>query len=136
MNESINKTEPMNETTTATESESEAIKSESENSAAAADLAKTTESENSATPANPAKRTKRRLSGVVVCDKADKTVRIHTDRRVRHPLYEKIIRRRGSVAAHDAGNVCRVGDKVIVEETPRYSKTKSWRVVERQGEAI
>lgn len=80
--------------------------------------------------------TKRQMSGIVVCDKADKTVRVRTDRRVRHPLYEKIIRRRGSVQAHDADNICRIGDKVIVEETPRYSKTKSWRVVERQGESL
>lgn len=85
----------------------------------------------------PAKVSKRRqLSGVVVCDKADKTVRVRTNRSVRHPLYEKIIRRRGSVQAHDADNVCRTGDSVIVEEAPRTSKTKSWRVVERRGEAI
>lgn len=80
--------------------------------------------------------TRRRLSGIVVCDKADKTVRVRADRRVRHALYEKSIRRRGGVQAHDENNLCRVGDKVIVEETPRRSKTKAWRVVERQGEAV
>lgn len=88
-------------------------------------------------PAGPAVvKTKRRISGVVICDKANKTVRVRTDRRVRHSLYEKIIRRKGSVQAHDEGNVCKEGDKVVVEESPRFSKTKAWRVVERGGEAL
>ena len=76
---------------------------------------------------------RRRLVGVVVCDKADKTVRVRTERRVRHPLHEKIIRRRDNLQAHDADNGCRVGDTVVVEESARYSKTKAWCVVERRS---
>lgn len=82
---------------------------------------------------NDAVKNKRRLDGVVVGDRADKTVRVRVDRRVKHPLYQKIIQRRRNVQAHDADNVCRVGDKVVLEEAPRFSKTKGWRVVEREG---
>ena len=73
---------------------------------------------------------KRQLRGVVVCDKADKTVRVRVERRVRHPLYEKIIRRHRNVQAHDEHNRCKTGDVVVLEESPRFSKTKAWRVVE------
>lgn len=72
---------------------------------------------------------KRQLRGVVVCDKADKTVRVRIERLVRHPLYEKIIRRHSHVQAHDADNGCKTGDVVTLEESPRFSKTKSWRVL-------
>ena len=75
---------------------------------------------------------RRRLSGVVVCDRADKTVRVRVVRRVRHPLYQKIIQRRNNVQAHDPDNSCRIGDNVVLEESPRFSKTKAWKVVERQ----
>lgn len=77
------------------------------------------------------KTTRRRLRGVVVCDKADKTVRVRIERRVKHKLYEKIIRRRRNVQAHDGDNSCRVGDEVVLEESPRFSKTKAWRVISR-----
>lgn len=73
---------------------------------------------------------RRQLRGMVVCNKADKTVRVRIERRVRHPLYEKIMRRHGNVQAHDEENRCQVGDMVTVEEAPRFSKTKAWRVVE------
>ncbi|MGI9306930.1 MAG: 30S ribosomal protein S17 [Gammaproteobacteria bacterium] len=76
---------------------------------------------------------KRRLRGVVVGARADKTARVRITRQIRHPLYEKTVRRRGSVQAHDEENACQIGDAVVLEETPRVSKTKSWRVVERAG---
>ncbi len=72
----------------------------------------------------------RRVTGVVVGNKADKTARVRVERRVKHPLYGKIIRRRGHLQAHDPENKCAVGDVVTVEESPRVSKTKCWRVVE------
>jgi len=53
---------------------------------------------------------------------------------VRHPLHQKIIQRRNNVQAHDPDNACRVGDSVVLEESPRFSKTKAWKVLERQGE--
>lgn len=77
------------------------------------------------------KKQGRRLRGRVVGDRADKTVRVEIGRQIKHPLYGKIIRRSRDVQAHDADNSCRVGDEVVLEETPRVSKTKSWRVVRR-----
>ena len=76
-------------------------------------------------------KNKRRLRGVVVGARADKTARVRVTRQIKHPLYEKIIRRHGHVQAHDEDNACQTGDAVVLEETPRKSKTKSWRVVER-----
>ena len=78
-----------------------------------------------------ATKKRRQLSGFVVCDKADKTVRVRIERRVRHPLYEKIIRRRRNIQAHDADNTCRIGDWVVLEEAPRFSKSKAWLVVSK-----
>lgn len=71
----------------------------------------------------------RRVSGIVIGNKADKTARVRIERRVKHALYGKVIRRRTHLQAHDADNKCRIGDKVMLEESPRFSKTKSWRVV-------
>ena len=72
----------------------------------------------------------RRITGIVVGNKADKTARVRVERRVKHPLYGKFIRRRGHLQAHDANNKCQIGDVVTVEESPRFSKTKAWRVIE------
>ena len=79
---------------------------------------------------------KRVLSGRVTSDKMDKTVTVLVDRRVMHPLYKKFIRRSKKYAAHDAANLCKVGDMVRIEECPPISKRKSWLVVERNGEAL
>ena len=78
-----------------------------------------------------AKKRGRRLRGRVVCDRADKTVRVEIGRQIKHPLYGKMIRRSRDVQAHDADNECRVGDEVVLEESPRFSKTKAWKVVQR-----
>ncbi len=67
--------------------------------------------------------------GVVVSDKMDKTVVIAIEDNVRHPLYNKIIKRTVKLKAHDEENVCRVGDRVSVMETRHLSKDKNWRVV-------
>ena len=72
---------------------------------------------------------RRRLRGRVVCDRANKTVRVQVERQVRHALYGKYMRLRSSVQAHDEENICRVGDQVVVEESPRFSKKKGWRVI-------
>lgn len=77
------------------------------------------------------KKVKRRLRGIVVGDRADKTARVRIVRQIKHSLYEKIIRRGRNVQAHDADNSCRIGDTVVLEEMPRVSKTKSWYVVDR-----
>ena len=73
---------------------------------------------------------KRILTGTVVSDKGDKTVVVKVERKVKHPLYGKIIRRSTKVHAHDADGSCQEGDVVRISETRPLSKTKNWRVVE------
>jgi small subunit ribosomal protein S17 len=68
--------------------------------------------------------------GNVVSDKMDKTVVVAVERTTRHPLYGKIIRKTKKYKAHDAGNECRIGDKVRIMETRPLSKDKKWRLVE------
>lgn len=68
--------------------------------------------------------------GTVVSDKMDKTVVVTVERKVRHPLYGRIIRKTVKFKAHDEGNECRVGDKVRLMETRPLSKDKRWRVTE------
>ena len=78
---------------------------------------------------------KRVLTGTVVSDKTDKTVVVLVERKVKHPLYGKIIRRSKKYHAHDEGNEYREGETVRIEETAPISKLKTWRVVERVGAA-
>jgi small subunit ribosomal protein S17 len=78
---------------------------------------------------------KRVLIGTVVSDKGDKTVTVRVDRRVKHRLYGKIIRRSKKYHAHDADNAFRIGEQVRIEECKPISKTKSWTVIERIGAA-
>lgn len=66
--------------------------------------------------------------GVVVSDKMDKTVVVMVERLVKHPLYGKYIKKRKKFMAHDEHNSCKVGDKVLIEETRPLSKRKRWRV--------
>lgn len=72
---------------------------------------------------------KRILQGVVVSNKADKTVTVKVDRRVTHPVYRKIVRVSKKYAAHDEQNLCQIGDKVKIQESKPISKTKSWVVL-------
>ena len=65
--------------------------------------------------------------GLVVSDKADKTVTVEVRRNVLHPLYKKYIRKRTRFMAHDEGNDCRTGDKVRIVETRPISRRKRWR---------
>jgi small subunit ribosomal protein S17 len=74
---------------------------------------------------------KRVLTGTVVSDKTDKTVVVSVERRVKHPLYGKIIKRSKKYHAHDEGNEYREGETVRIEETRPISKLKTWRVIER-----
>src|SRR5690606_22368614 len=74
---------------------------------------------------------KRILVGTVVSDKTDKTVTVLVERKVKHPLYGKIIRRSKKYHAHDEGNEFKPGDTVRIEETRPISKTKTWRVLDR-----
>ena len=74
---------------------------------------------------------KRILIGTVVSDKTDKTVTVLVERKVKHPLYGKIIRRSKKYHAHDETNEYKPGDTVRIEETRPISKTKTWRVLDR-----
>ena len=74
---------------------------------------------------------KRILVGTVVSDKNEKTVVVKVERKVKHPLYGKIIRRSKKYHAHDEDNAFRLGETVRIEETAPYSKQKTWKVVDR-----
>ena len=78
---------------------------------------------------------KRVLTGTVVSDKGDKTVVVRVERRVKHPLYGKIIKLSKKYHAHDAANEVRAGEIVRIEECAPISKLKSWKVVDRIGTA-
>ena len=71
----------------------------------------------------------RTLQGRVVSDKMDKTVTVLVERRVKHPVYGKIVNKSSKIKAHDEANECRNGDVVTIAETRPLSKTKSWTLV-------
>jgi small subunit ribosomal protein S17 len=74
---------------------------------------------------------KRVLTGIIVSDKTEKTVVVKVERRVKHPLYGKIIKRSKKYHAHDEANEFRQGETVRIEETRPISKLKTWRVIDR-----
>ena len=74
---------------------------------------------------------KRILVGTVVSDKTDKTVVVRVERKVKHPMYGKIIRRSKKYHAHDEENTFKTGETVRIEETRPISKLKTWKVIER-----
>jgi small subunit ribosomal protein S17 len=78
---------------------------------------------------------KRVLTGTVVSDKGDKTVVVRVERRVKHPLYGKIIKLSKKYHAHDEGNAFKTGEQVRIEECAPVSKLKSWTVIDRVGAA-
>jgi len=74
----------------------------------------------------------RLLTGVVISDKADKTITVKVERKVRHPLYGKIMKRTTKVHAHDESNDASIGDIVTVKECRPISKNKTWVLVTNQ----
>ena len=78
---------------------------------------------------------KRVLTGLIVSDKGDKTVVVNVERKVKHPLYAKIIRRSKKYHAHDEGNVFKLGQTVRIEECAPISKLKTWKVIDGGGVA-
>ncbi len=74
---------------------------------------------------------KRILVGTIVSDKTDKTVVVKVERKVKHAVYGKIIRRSKKYHAHDEDNNFKAGEIVRIEETAPISKLKSWKVIER-----
>jgi small subunit ribosomal protein S17 len=71
---------------------------------------------------------RRQMVGTVVSNKMDKTVVVKVERLVKSKLYHKYIRRRAKFAAHDEGNACQIGDKVVITESRPLSRSKRWRV--------
>lgn len=74
---------------------------------------------------------KRILTGTVVSDKGDKTIVVKVERKVKHPLYGKIIRRSKKYHAHDEDNSFKAGETVRIEETKPISKLKTWKVLDK-----
>jgi len=70
----------------------------------------------------------RTVSGTVISNKMDKTITVLVERRVKHPLYEKVIKRSTKLHAHDEANECGEGDTVTIVECRPMSKTKRWRL--------
>lgn len=75
-----------------------------------------------------AQKMKRTLTGRIVSDKMDKTVTVLIERKVKHPLLGKVVRRTKKYHAHDENNEFREGDLVTIEECRPIAKTKAWRV--------
>ena len=71
----------------------------------------------------------RQLTGVVISDKADKTITVKIERKVKHHTYSKIMKRSTKVHAHDEGNTAKIGDVVTVQECKPYSKSKTWKLL-------
>jgi small subunit ribosomal protein S17 len=81
-------------------------------------------------------QTARTVTGQVVSNKADKSITVMTERKVKHPIYGKFVKRSTKVHAHDEKNECGIGDTVTVEECRPMSKTKTWRLVSIDERAV
>lgn len=87
-----------------------------------------TETEDNDTDAQTGQRKTR--TGFVTSEAMDKTATVEVTRKFMHPMYKKYVRERDKYKAHDRDNDCRVGDKVLIEETRPRSKDKRWRIRE------
>jgi len=74
--------------------------------------------------------TQRTIIGKVISDRMSKTIVVQVERKVKHPLYGKYVRRFSKMYAHDEDNTCRVGDLVLIQQARPLSKTKCWKLVE------
>jgi len=81
-------------------------------------------------------KTANTVTGRVISNKMDKTITVLLERRVKHPIYGKFIRRSTKVHAHDENNECREGDTVVVQQCRPLSKTKTWQLVEIVNRAV
>ena len=81
-------------------------------------------------------RKKRQVVGTVVGNKMDKTIIVLVERLVKHRFYQKYVRKRVRFAAHDEGNACNIGDKVLIAESRPLSRTKRWRLSEILEKAV
>lgn len=77
----------------------------------------------------------RTATGKVVSDKMDRTITVLVERKVKHPIYGKFIKRSTKLHAHDENNECRIGDLVTIAESRPISKTKTWTLVKVEEKA-
>ena len=77
-----------------------------------------------------ADKKQRTLQGKVVSNKMDKSIVVLIERKVKHPVYGKIMKKSTKITAHDAENKCKEGDVVSIAECRPISKTKSWNLIE------
>lgn len=68
--------------------------------------------------------------GLVTSNKMDKSIVVQVERRVKHPIYKKFVKKSSKFSAHDENNDCNIGDTVRIMETRPLSKNKCWRLVE------
>jgi len=73
---------------------------------------------------------RKKLTGTVVRNQKDKTALVLVERLTRHAVYRKYVRRRAKYMAHDPKNLCQIGDKVRIIESPPISKRKRWQVID------
>jgi len=78
----------------------------------------------------------RTLSGKVVSDKMDKSIVVLIERKIKHPVYGKFVKRSTKMHAHDEANECRIGDTVTIKETRPVSKTKTWALESIDDRAV
>ncbi len=81
-------------------------------------------------------KVERSITGQVVSNKMDKTIVVMGERKVKHPLYGKFVRRSTKYHAHDADNECNIGDTVMIKECRPLSKTKSWTLIKVLDKAV
>ena len=77
----------------------------------------------------------RTVQGRVVSNKMDKTITVAVERKVKHPIYGKFIKRTTKLHAHDENNICQMGDVVSLRECRPLSKSKNWMLVDVVGKA-
>ena len=82
------------------------------------------------TGTTPGRGRRKTIEGLVVGDKMQKTVVVRTERKLRHPLYKRVIRQRAKVYAHDEQGIAKVGNRVRLVESRPMSRLKRWRVLE------
>jgi small subunit ribosomal protein S17 len=75
-------------------------------------------------------------TGIVVSNKMKKTITVEMERTMKHPMYQRVIKKRSKLYAHDEKNECGIGDKVLVMETRPLSKLKRWRLVKVIQKAV
>lgn len=78
---------------------------------------------------NQERNYRKKRSGIVTSNKAEKSITVKIIRRVKHPIYGKFINKVKKIMAHDEENACQIGDQVLVMETRPLSKNKCWRMV-------